>query len=102
MNSMKYISLIPLIIFSFYIGGCNYSKVDDIKLHAKGVLEKSGFEIVGYQGYEIGNIFACPGGKVWYMFKQKDSPTIYNGCLVKWQNEYHLYDLKAINAISTQ
>lgn len=92
------ISLIAAAITFF--GGCSYMNVDDIKAHSAQAWRKSGFEIVGYEGYQIGD-FETPGGRVWYVVKSTNgSPTLFDGCLGKWGTEYHIYNLHALNAIN--
>lgn len=93
--------LIPLTVAAIYEGGCNSKKVQDIKAHSREVLSRLGYVQVGYEGYELGNIFESRGGRVWYTFYYTNNPAIiYDGCITKWYNEYHVYNIKALNALS--
>jgi hypothetical protein len=71
-------------------------RVPDIKHNAERVFNANGFDVVGYQGYQLG-IFATPGGCVWYTLKKGD--ITYEACLSRWGDEYHIYSLKALDAI---
>jgi hypothetical protein len=100
---MKTILVIFIVIMalvpSCYVGGCSYRNVDDIKAHAAKVWDDAGFEIVGYEGYQIGNP-EMPGGRVWYVVIRKGDASIrYEGCITKWFGEYHIYRLHAIDAL---
>jgi hypothetical protein len=102
MNTLKIIVLAVAILAAAYFGGCSYENVSAIKQHASETWAASGFEIIGYEGYEIGG-FLCgtPGGKVWYIVQRKgDAKTRYDGFITKWGDEYHIYNLKAIDALT--
>ena len=71
-------------------------RVPEIKLNAERVFKENGFAVVGYQGYNLG-LFSTPGGCVWYTLKKAD--ITYAACLSRWGDEYHIYSLKAIDAI---
>jgi hypothetical protein len=71
-------------------------RVPDIKQHAAQVLSANGFEVIGYQGYTYG-LSSEFGGCVWYTMKKGN--VTYEGCVTKWGNEYHIYSLKALDAI---
>lgn len=94
---MKVICTIIVLILAIAIfsslGGCSRN-VDDIKANAAEVLESNGFEIAGYQHYSL-----CPivGGNVWYTLKK--GGITYQAYIYKWFDEYHIYNLKAIDAI---
>jgi len=98
---MKYITLLIVALAALlYFGGCNYKNVDTIKANAEATWEASGFRVVGYEGYQIGSAFTTPGGKVWYVVeRQNDSSVRYHGLLSKWGDEFHIYNLQAIDAI---
>lgn len=73
--------------------------VPTIKTHATETWAKNGFEIVGCEGYQWG-AFDTYGGKVWYLVRRvPDTGVLYSGCLTKWGDEFHIYNLKAIDAI---
>jgi hypothetical protein len=71
-------------------------RVADIKLAAPKVWQQQGFEIVGYEGYEL-TLGGRPGGCVWYVVRR--GQTDYHGCVSRWGDEYHIYNLRALNAI---
>lgn len=84
-----------------YFGGFNYGNVETIKANAAQTWAKAGFKIVGYEGYQIGKPFEAPGGRVWYVVEKiGDSRVRYSGFLSKWGDEFHVYNLKAIDAIA--
>ena len=79
--------------------GCSNKYVPEIKVHADETWKQAGFEIIGYEGYQYG-FFGTWGGQVWYTVKRNpDNGIIYDGFVSKWGNEYHIYNLKAIDAI---
>ena len=95
MNKIKSILIMCL------LAGCSASNVDIIKLNAKPTIEQAGFNIIGYEGYEYTGLGRW-GGCVWYtMDKNPSNGITYHGCISKWQDEYHIYSLSAIDAIRT-
>lgn len=100
---MKRILIITLISLLL---NCGYGNLDYVKQNAKPFLNESGFEILAYQGYEMG--FVVPftgygGAYVWYNVKSHgDEKTIYQLALKRWGNEIHIYSMKAINAVSNK
>jgi len=96
---MKRFIIITLLILS----GCSAGNLDSVKSHAAETWKQNGFEIVGYEGYQLSGIipFTSYGGAcVWYRVKPiPDNGIIYDGCLMRWGDEYHLYSLAAIDAI---
>lgn len=100
---LKIGTLIITLASIVYFKGCNYSRVNDIKEHATNTLQQAGFVITGYEGYEIGDMFYAPGGKVWYqMVKSNNDSILYNCCVIKFGGEYQIGNLTAINAVSTE
>jgi len=95
------IGILSIPATAIYFGGCSYRNVDNIKAAAPKAWDAAGYEIVGYEGYEIGNICGNPGGKVWYVVQRKGDPRIrYTGYLSKWGDEYHIYNFRAYDAIA--
>lgn len=86
---MKYLVLSLLLL-----SGCSNYNVDTVKLHARETFEANGFTVVGYQGYQ----YTLLGGCVWYTLKQ--DTILYKGCITAWDDELHIYNLKALNAVS--
>jgi hypothetical protein len=70
------------------------SDVPNIKESARTVWHSNGFEVVGYQGYQ----HTFRGGCVWYTLSRNN--ITYKGCIQKNGNEYHLYNIKALDAIT--
>ena len=83
-----------------YFGGCNYNNVDRVKSQSTNTWSKAGFSIVSYEGYQIGNIYGNPGGKVWYVVERNG--LVYEGFLSKWGDEYHIYCLKPLNLTTAE
>lgn len=84
-----FIASIPWLIFGD-------RRVAEIKNVAEQVWNRNGFKVVGYEGYEL-TLFAQPGGCVWYVVRR--DATDYHGCISRWGDEYHIYNLRALNAI---
>lgn len=93
--SMGAIGICAVFALPWFIWGD--SRVEDIKEHANSVIASHGLTKVGYEGFTLG-IAQQPGGCVWYTMTKGN--ILYNGCISKWGNEYHLYSLRAIDAIS--
>lgn len=85
-----------LVIGALFAVGCS-KNVEHIKANAEKTFKTAGFEIITYEGYQRGFM----GGNVWYLIKQPNKDTIYEAALVKWGDEIHIYNFKAINAIGT-
>jgi len=77
--------------------------LDYVKARAEHVWNENGFEVVGYQGYEwkyLGFGSTYGGACVWYTIKKtSDDKITYEGCLYRWGDEIHIYNLQAIDAI---
>ena len=97
---MKSSYLAALLTSTAILSGCSMGNLDDVKENAEKTFAESGFEIVGYSGYQLGlNPWPGYGGaKVWYTI-QKNNGVTYEASLIKWGDEYHLYNLSAIDAI---
>lgn len=97
------IALIALAIAGAFFGGCNYRNVEIIKTNAPKAWADAGFEIIGYEGYQIGDFTGAPGGKVWYVVQRKGDPKVrYHGYVTKWGDEYQIYNITALDAITPQ
>lgn len=83
------------------LSGCGSSNVNDVKAHATAVWRQAGFEIVGYEGYTNEHCFFRYGcGHVWHTLRRiPDNGVTYHGYIEKWGDEYHIYSIKAIDAI---
>jgi len=87
------------------IVGCTNSNLDDVKAHAPEVLAQAGYTIKGYEGYQYGNWIggSYGGAMVWYTATRKDNPTvIYAGAIQRWGDEYHIYSLRAVDALTNK
>ena len=88
------IAIIVVLSITFVgFGGCSRN-VDNVKANAKCVFLDNGFTVVGYHGYQLSPI---TGGYVWYTLKKKN--ITYEAAITKWFDEYHIYNLSAIDAI---
>ena len=87
----------------FAFAGCSAHRVEEIKKAAPKVWADAGYEIVGYEGYQYGPPGGTWGGKVWHIVRRKgDDRVTYHGFISKWGDEYHIYNLQAIDAIKPQ
>ncbi len=103
MRSIVTLILIAVVLFLIVFGfkeGCSRN-VDEVKANAEAVFNQAGFEIVGYMGYRLDSI--C-GGDVWYTLRKINdtSGIIYSAYIIKWFDEYHIYDIEAIDAVKPQ
>ena len=93
--------LVLVIAISIFtgLGGCSRN-VDEIKLNAERIFAENNFNVIGYQGYLLSAVY---GGTVWYTLKKQGYVVIsgitYQAALIKWFDEYHIYNLEAIDAI---
>lgn len=103
---LKYILLFFFIIFISFAGiialaivpnPLSSRNLDDIKAHAAETFKNDGFDVVGYQGYQYS---LCYGAELWYTVKRPDSPVVYQGFLIKWGDEYHIYNLASLNKLN--
>lgn len=85
-----------LLVMAVVLPGCSAQYVDEIKENADDVWTRNGFEVVGYEGY-VWTGFGRWGGCVWYIVKR--NTTTYHGCISKWGDEFHIYDLRAMDAL---
>ena len=92
-----------LLILLFFIAGCGSGNLENVKQNAPEVWKSNGFKILGYQGfqwYEYLPGTSYGGALVWYtLHKIPDNGLIYEGALLRWGEEYHIYALKAKDAI---
>jgi hypothetical protein len=83
--------------------GCTSGNAEWVKDHATEYFKESGFQVVGYQGWNMrGQIAPHYGGAcVFYTLKKiPDNGILYEGCLQRWGDELHLYELQAVDAIN--
>lgn len=90
---MKQIAFIALALMAT---GCARN-VDEAKACAPKAFQEMGYEIIGYQGYNLSLIY---GGLVWYnLRKVPDNGITYEAAVSPWAGECHVYGLKALDAI---
>ena len=96
---IKYALIIMLIaIGTTTCTALSYRNINNIKANAPIVFRQAGFNIVGYEGYQIGDPIS--GVRVWFIPNKTNNTNItYSASIEKWFNEYRIYNLKAINAI---
>ena len=73
-----------------------YRDIDKLKVAAPEYLEKMGYEIVGYEGYQGGYV---SGGGVWYQARDKNG-YLYTMEVKEWRGELHLYNITCLNAVT--
>jgi hypothetical protein len=73
------------------------TNVEKSKSAVSKVWEAAGYKIVGCEGYQIA---PSQGSSVWYIVRRiGDNSITYRGALTKWGDEYHIYNLRAIDAL---
>ena len=97
-NILKNAALVAVACSALFgIRWLGYRNVEATKAAAPKVWEAAGYKIVGYEGYQFAPIH---GSSVWYLVRRLDDNGItYHGALAKWGDEYHIYNLKALDAI---
>lgn len=99
-------SLIPICIvvgvISLVLGATQHKEF--LKSHAANKWSKQGFEVVDYEGWQIGFgvVGTRYGGAHVFHRLQKvpDNGITYSGSLLRWGSEIHVYGPKAVEAIS--
>lgn len=95
---MKALGIIVLLT----LAGCTNANKQDVQKHAAATFKQAGFEIIGYEGWQRGltSPFGNGGALVWYTIKRvPDNGVTYHAAIQEWDGEYHIYDLKAVDAI---
>jgi len=99
---MKKNLILAAIVIS--LTGCSSSNLSETKKNAKKTWGEMGFNVIGYEGYQYGfGIVGVKfgGAKVWYTLEKKGNDNIvYSGFLQRWGDEYHMYSIRSINAVS--
>lgn len=83
------------LLLACLLSGCGVVKDDFAWVDARhaAFYKRQGFEVKGYQGYNIWTIGRC----YWYTLSKGD--VTYQSCLLKWGDELHEYSLQAIDAV---
>lgn len=95
---MKFAATFAVCSSALLGSGCARN-VDYVKERSAQTAQASGWEIIGYEGYQW-----CPfyGGKVWYLMRRSSEDVIiYNAAFCKrpGTEEIHIANLNAVNAI---
>ncbi len=94
---------LPVIIASaLLLSGCGWANLNDVKEKAPAVWDQAGFKIVGYEGFQWCNWWggSYGGACVWHTVRRNpDNGIIYHGYIHRWGGEYHIYNIRAIDAI---
>lgn len=96
-----------LFLFGMLLSGLFFmvssGNLEDVKTKAPTVWNQNGFAIVGYQRFEwgcLGRWTTYGGAYVYFTLKRiPDNGILYEGALQRWGDEYHIYNLKAKDAI---
>jgi len=88
---------ILVLAMTFFLTSC-YRDVEQIKKDAPLFLKQRGYTITSYDGYESCFI---SGGLVAYVVKDTSGLT-YSLEIMEWQGEYHIYNQKCFNAVSSK
>lgn len=96
---------IKIIIILCVILFCNIScsrNVEKVQKHAASVFEENGFKIIGYHGYGLPFLSIFSGGVCWYTIEKigDEHHITYESAIIHWFGEYHMYSLRAIDALS--
>jgi len=92
---------VAILLSVLTLAGCSAGNLDSVKDNAEETFNDNGFTITGYQGYEWGlwGFNDYGGARVWYTLEKKENGIVYEASLWRWGDEYHLYALKAKDAI---
>lgn len=84
------------------VAGCSSGNLEETKDNAAVIFKDNGFDVVGYHGYMWGawGFNDYGGAMVWYTIKKESNGLVYEAGLQRWGDEYHLYNLNAVDAIS--
>ena len=89
--------IVAVTVAGMFIGTVLYdaigvsTRVEEIKERAPSAMELRGWEILRYEGYELGS-FNKHGGKVWYHVRNINDHSIqYRVQVTLWGGELHYY-----------
>ena len=86
---MEKVIISVVVAITLYAAIGTGTRVEKIKEMAPADIAQRGWEIVRYEGYQLGS-FCNHGGKVWYHVRQKDEPTKqYRVYITLWAGELH-------------
>lgn len=84
---------IAVVIAALVLSGCISDDYEWVNSRAAAYYKQRGFDVVGYQGYNMWATGRC------YWYTTRRGEITYESCLLKWGNEVHEYSLRAIDAI---
>ncbi len=102
MKKFFFILVLSVVVLSIVLAWSLRLNVDYVRSNAESTWNTNGYTISGYQGYSCGILgFGSYGGAaVWYTLRaDPDNGITYQGALVRWGDEIHIYNLQAIDAI---
>ena len=89
MRNFIVVLIIGIVVFFIYGIVGTSSRVDEIKLRVPESMVERGWEILRYEGYQLGS-FGKHGGKVWYHVRNVDNHEIQYRVMVSlWGGELH-------------
>ena len=74
-----------------------YRDVSYLQKAAPEYVEKAGFKITMYEGYQGDYIH---GGSVWYQARDTNG-YLYTFAIKEWRGELHLYSITCLNAVTS-
>ena len=87
---------IVILMMCVVLGGCGRN-IEEAKRCGPVLAKQQGFEVVGYQGYNLSVIY---GGLVWYTMRRvPDNGITYQAAFSPWFGECMMYSLEATDAI---
>jgi len=93
-----------ILIFLLFLVVGTSANLDEVKANASPTWQQAGYEIIGYEGFQWGTwLFGNYGGaKVWHSLRRVEGNenVIYTGFIQRWGDEFHIYNIRAIDAIS--
>src|SRR5262245_42910954 len=95
--------LVMAFVVSCAVSGISSRNLAYVEARAAPAWKQQGFEIIGYEGFNMrgppfGGVYG--GACVWYTLKRiPDNGIIYEGCLQRWGDEIHAYEIRAMDAI---
>lgn len=103
MKNLSKTTIAAVSLISLLVAGCSSGNLDDVKSHAEERWSELGYDVVGYDGFQWGlwGFNDYGGAEVWYLLEKKgvSNGITYGGYLQKWGDEYHMYALRAYDAI---
>ena len=93
---MRKLIMLLVAVIAITISSCSRN-VDEVKKIALTFLSERGYTIVSYDGYSFADA-GIMGGMVYYQVKDS-SNYLYSLAIVKWYDEYHIYNQECLNSL---